>query len=934
MTERASSPRAPRSGNRRLLLGLGAVIAVVLIAGATLVGTGIIHLGSKVVSLAVTPDAVLLPAVGATRALAASTVDSAGKASPATATWTSSKPEVVAVVAGGVVTAKALGSAQVTATSGSLTAAPVLVVVTAPAAGVTLVEDAQVVGGPVETDPDEEPAADNTYEVTLKGLSPKVGDRLLGTGGKAVAGEVVAVVPAADGATTATLKLVPLPELLPNLEIDERIALTNAPVEVVPDVARLYDVTRGGTKFTFTPKANFAELAQESPASSRSRAGPGIAAAGWGLGWPPGATVPEAVGVPVGTHALPFSECELKSDNVSNEGPRLLPFSLSDGPSFEIDVDPFLELTWNDDDKRFVIGASPKVKLTIGLKVDVAFKATYECKATLFTFRIPIAGALSAFVSGLVPVGAGFELGGEVTLASAQLSVTTEVTGTLGIGFACAGDQGCAVVHELDGSVTKPPEVTAAHLPTDADLRFKPSLEAFGFVEAAVGNPFFKSLRLEAAEAKVGPKLELDWAPHAIQIADPAYASEFKATFDLAVTVGADLEGIADRLGLGDILQTGFEKSVDLEGSPKGTLDVSKTKLTVGQPTTATVNLSENVSFLALYNVAKVVLVASPAGGTETTLAAVTATAGQVDFDLSFTPTEALKPADLHAFVVTKFPPGDIVDFELAGTKSPSRIAFVGLESPPSLQIWSMNPDGTDVRRLTSGPQQASAPTWSPDGSRIAFSRTEGIGAPSVWVMNADGTDAHQIFANALYPAWSPDGTRIAIVRYEERRIAFINPDGSGLRELPNTAYSLAWSPDGKRIAFGNHSKTTFGISVINADGSGLVDLTDSVGGRYGDTAPSWSPDGKQIAFSSARDHPEGISEMYIMNANGTGIVRLNQRGGLAVWSSDGKQLLFTSYEGVEGALPHLAFVNVDGSGFHLLSTDYGTFAAWFQPKP
>ena len=81
--------------------------------------------------------------------------------------------------------------------------------------------------------------------------------------------------------------------------------------------------------------------------------------------------------------------------------------------------------------------------------------------------------------------------------------------------------------------------------------------------------------------------------------------------------------------------------------------------------------------------------------------------------------------------------------------------------------------------------------------------------------------------------------------------------DGKVLR--PEGGYSPAWSPDGRRIAFvvrGEGDETR--IHVINADGSGWMDVTDHP--RYSDREPVWSPDGKRLAFVSCSVSVEGFA--------------------------------------------------------------------------
>jgi TolB protein len=93
-----------------------------------------------------------------------------------------------------------------------------------------------------------------------------------------------------------------------------------------------------------------------------------------------------------------------------------------------------------------------------------------------------------------------------------------------------------------------------------------------------------------------------------------------------------------------------------------------------------------------------------------------------------------------------------------------------------------------------------------------------------------------------------------------------MDPDGSGQERLTfNSLYEsdLAWSPDGARLAFRDSGPQD--IYVMNADGTGVGNLSD-VAGTTGDSDSAWSPDGRRIAFTS---HTAGQAEVYVMDADG-----------------------------------------------------------------
>ena len=114
-------------------------------------------------------------------------------------------------------------------------------------------------------------------------------------------------------------------------------------------------------------------------------------------------------------------------------------------------------------------------------------------------------------------------------------------------------------------------------------------------------------------------------------------------------------------------------------------------------------------------------------------------------------------------------------------------------------EIDTMNPDGSDRKRLTSEPG-IGEPAWSPDGTKVAFVKHSGDRG-EIFVMNADGSNQTKLTTsrNDNFPAWSPDGKKIAFSqnRYFGTGLYVMNADGSDQRIIPGDFYQPAWSPDG-----------------------------------------------------------------------------------------------------------------------------------------
>ncbi len=245
------------------------------------------------------------------------------------------------------------------------------------------------------------------------------------------------------------------------------------------------------------------------------------------------------------------------------------------------------------------------------------------------------------------------------------------------------------------------------------------------------------------------------------------------------------------------------------------------------------------------------------------------------------------------------------------------------------LDLFVMNVDGTNVRRLTDHPSYNRHPRLSHDGGRIAFqSNRTGVG--QVYTMNTDGSDLRQLThcpegGNCAHPDWSHDDSRILYSCGWDTCI--MNADGSGARVLLSGYQGgfcgSRWSPDNTKIVTGkwHASNGDWEIHVVDADGTNPTRLTEN--GTLIDVCPSWSPDGARIVF--ARNQVEGgPCAIFVMDLDGGNDVRLTDFTDelSPVFSPDGGQIVFKSRR--DGGAWDIFRMDADGSNPTRLTYDPG----------
>jgi Tol biopolymer transport system component len=203
-----------------------------------------------------------------------------------------------------------------------------------------------------------------------------------------------------------------------------------------------------------------------------------------------------------------------------------------------------------------------------------------------------------------------------------------------------------------------------------------------------------------------------------------------------------------------------------------------------------------------------------------------------------------------------------------------AQIAFFHLSlSPITVDIYVMNSDGSGLTNVTNGNiAEPGVPAWLPNGTQIGF-----IADDDIHVINVDGTGLTNItnsVAIEFEPAWSPDGSQIAYLQAGD--IFVMNADGTGATQVsthPDFEQQPAWSPDGTQIAFARSNGTTTDIFGISVDGTGETNVTSTASGAINERKPAWSPDGTKIAYERAGD-------IYTINSDGSSVTNVTSGSG------------------------------------------------------
>lgn len=267
---------------------------------------------------------------------------------------------------------------------------------------------------------------------------------------------------------------------------------------------------------------------------------------------------------------------------------------------------------------------------------------------------------------------------------------------------------------------------------------------------------------------------------------------------------------------------------------------------------------------------------------------------------------------------------------------------------PPEIpcdQIFSMNLDGSNLRRISNGQGRTTCAYFFPGRDRVIYSSTHHTGAACptppdmsqgyVWALfdydiytaKADGSGLTRLFGTPGYDAeatLSRDGRKIVFTstRDGDLDLYVMNSDGSNVQRLTTEiGYDggAFFSADGRQIVYRAYHPTDpqqvqdfqrllglklvrptqLDIWVMNADGSNKRRLTNNAAANF---APFFHPNGRQVIFSSNMSNPRGRNfDLYLINIDGSGLEQVTKHAefdGFPMFSPDGSKLVFASNRG------------------------------------
>ncbi len=214
----------------------------------------------------------------------------------------------------------------------------------------------------------------------------------------------------------------------------------------------------------------------------------------------------------------------------------------------------------------------------------------------------------------------------------------------------------------------------------------------------------------------------------------------------------------------------------------------------------------------------------------------------------------------------------------------------------PSLEIWTVNADGSTPQAIAKGFNFAIFPTPSPDGKVVVFSAERGHGI-NLWRVNADGGDLKQLTSGQfeMFPQIANNWVYYSAIVDGKPQLERVPLNGGTPESVADAAIAAAAfsntviSRDGTRVLYAKYNPSSNQVELVVASLPDFhTEKTMPIVDSYG-----WSPDGRSITFVRSEN---GAENLWSMPLEGGKAVRLTNFSGDHIfryaWSDDGKQMV------------------------------------------